>query len=886
MPAARPCQRLPRESASTDMETSLYDSTSDISAIPALAPGSVGGDSGAVAAHGSPASSLVSGFVEEMIAAWKRGEPVRAEAFLDQVPELSAESALRLIYEEMCLRRKAGHSFLTAEVVDRFPQWRPQLERLLDCQRLVHGEQPDRGFPRVGDVLGEFRLVAELGRGASGPIFLALQNSLALRPVVLKVTTCSQEEHLALARLQHMNIVPLYSEQVIPGRNQRALCMPYLGGATLDRLFALLRDCPPSRRSGKELIDALDLAQASVPLRFSHQGPYRATLARSPYAAAIAWIGACLADGLQYAHDRGLVHMDIKPSNVLLTADGQPMLLDFHLSSGPIDAGGALPRRLGGTTAYASPEQKAAMAAIREGGAIPTRVDGRSDIYSLGAFLYEALGGNIPGRGTPGATLPLERLNSEVSTGLSDIIRKCLSVDPSDRYARASAVASDLRRHLNHLPLVGVPNRSLFERWQKWRRRRPTALVQQGSLVLAIGAAITAATILVGAYRHRLDELKIAIETSRGYVATRQFGLAEDVLKRALALAGSTPAFESWRQMCVVELRLVLRDRKAAELHELAELVRFRSGMSARPSDDARSLVERGRAIWAAHTLLLAPIPGRSELEIEQAIRTDLLDIITVWADLNVRLATASETKGAIRESLAQLDEAAGILGSGPALERLRVMYQEALGPAVGSPRTTAVPLEPKTAWEHCDLGRAYLRDGEFAAAATQFQAAVDLHPRDFWSNFFQGLCAHKLGRFDEAVSAFRVCISLAENPAECYFNRALAYEALGRTEEALLDYTRALRCDDRLTGAALNRGILYHNARRYADAAVDLSRALAMNPPRDLRGVILFNRALVALARNDRRAALLDLNAAIESGHAQARELLNRLEAATPGAG
>ena len=99
----------------------------------------------------------------------------------------------------------------------------------------------------MGEVLGGFRLVAELGRGASGRIFLALQNSLAARPVVLKVTTCGQEEHLTLARLQHMNIVPLYSEEVLPSRNQRILCMPYLGGATLARLLELLRDCPPRR---------------------------------------------------------------------------------------------------------------------------------------------------------------------------------------------------------------------------------------------------------------------------------------------------------------------------------------------------------------------------------------------------------------------------------------------------------------------------------------------------------------------------------------------------------------------------------------------------------------------------------------------------------------
>src|SRR5262249_53560531 len=152
----------------------------------------------------SPASLLVEAFV----AAWRKGERPAAEEFLDRHGDLGTEAALRLIYEEVCLRQEAGMAVDAAEVVSRFPQWRAELEILLDCQRLIQPQRPTATFPEVGEVLGGFRLLAELGRGASGRIFLASQPSLADRPVVLKVTASGQEEHLSLARLQHMNIVP------------------------------------------------------------------------------------------------------------------------------------------------------------------------------------------------------------------------------------------------------------------------------------------------------------------------------------------------------------------------------------------------------------------------------------------------------------------------------------------------------------------------------------------------------------------------------------------------------------------------------------------------------------------------------------------------------
>src|SRR5262249_19520328 len=154
---------------------------------------------------------------------------------------------------------------------------------------------------------------------------------------------------------------------------------------------------------------------------------------------------------------------------------------------------GPIPPRLGGTPDYASPEQRAAMGSVRQGRPIRLPVDGRSDIYSLGVCLYEALSGSRPARGTTAPTrLPLHQLNPQVSVGLSDVVHKCLRPDPGERYSDAASLAADLRRHLNHMPLLGVPNRSLIERWRKWRRRRPSALPRQ---MIVLATAVAVATV-------------------------------------------------------------------------------------------------------------------------------------------------------------------------------------------------------------------------------------------------------------------------------------------------------------------------------------------------------------------------------------------------------
>ena len=129
--------------------------------------------------------------VEEFAAAWAGGARQPAEVFLERHPRLIAQpdAAVRLIYEEVCLRRGEGHEPTLAELVQRFPQWQTELEVVLDCDRLLGVVPGPPDFPAAGENLGDFLLLAELGRGAGGGCFLAAQPSLSYRQIVLKVTS-------------------------------------------------------------------------------------------------------------------------------------------------------------------------------------------------------------------------------------------------------------------------------------------------------------------------------------------------------------------------------------------------------------------------------------------------------------------------------------------------------------------------------------------------------------------------------------------------------------------------------------------------------------------------------------------------------------------------
>jgi serine/threonine protein kinase/Flp pilus assembly protein TadD len=834
-------------------------------------PGPGVGEAPGGAAGPDPAGSSATQQVEELVAAWRRGEYLRAEDILARHPDLGDEGAIRLIYEEVCLRQETGLEVAPEEIARRFPRWRDELAVLLDCQRLMESASARVDYPYVGEVVAGFRLLSELGRGVAGRVFLAAQPSLGDRPVVVKVTPRGREEHLSLARLQHMNIVPLYSEHVLRDRNLQVLCMPWLGGATLAQVLESLEGCPVTQRTGRQIAAALDRRRPRRGGDRAADGPFRRYISRTSYVEAICSIGVALADGLQYAHERDLVHMDVKPSNVLLAGDGQPMLLDFHLARSPIGPSSPPPAWIGGTLEYMSPEHRRALEAVRRGRPVRDAVDGRADIFSLGMLLYVALGGIVPEAGEA-PLVPLHRRNPQVSVGLSDIVRKCLASNPADRYPDARAVASDLRRHLAHLPLRGVPNRSWAERWRKWRRRHPAALSRRALIGLVLIAAIAAPLTTLGiAYRQRSDAVEAVLARGRASLEHRDHNGSVRAAREGLALIARLPGFDQERRELAEVLRRATNAGRISELHDLAERIRFRYGLAPPPIEEAPALIRLGREAWKARGSLLSGPDGPQETETDRRIRDDLRDLVVLCADLHVRYAGASERDEARRKAVDLLSEVAASLGSSPSLERDRRSYSGTTG---GDRDSFGPAPEPCSAWEHYDLGRFCLRSGKPELAAEQFRRGLRLRPQDFWLNFYQGLCDYRLGRFEGAVNAFRVCIALAPDTAECYYNRALAYQALDQHGLALEDYDRALELSPDLTDALLNRSVIHLRQGRHRPAIADLDRALTTTASRMTRGVIYYNLALAHSARGDREAAAACAGAAVDLGNPEASEL------------
>ncbi|MCI0701971.1 MAG: protein kinase [Planctomycetia bacterium] len=396
----------------------------------------------------------------------------------------------------------------------------------------------------VGKRLGEFEVVREVGRGGMGVVYEAVQTSLNRR-VALKVLGPGlvltpraverfRREAEASAKLHHTNIVPVYAISEHNGIHFYA--MELIDGPSLDLVIRQLQNELPVE------------TRPTLPAPLAATGDYVPILAPPPPSASgratrssadrfdrAAAMIAEVADALHHAHTNGVTHRDIKPSNLLLSVDGRLSVTDFGLARMLEQPGMTVTGEFVGTPAYMSPEQITA-------GRVP--VDHRTDIYSLGATLYELLALRPPfsaeGRDRLLAMVIqkepelLRRVNPKVPRDLETICLKCLEKDPDRRYSTAKELADDLRRFVNRFA-IQARRAGPLGRLKKWVKRNPA--------LSAAAVVVLLAFVAVGGFAYRSHLLDQEAEEARQHLEDERRNQRREAAQAKAILAAMTGDF-------------------------------------------------------------------------------------------------------------------------------------------------------------------------------------------------------------------------------------------------------------------------------------------------------------------------------------------------------
>jgi len=438
--------------------------------------------------------------------------------------EDGSEDEFLQAFEEYRAAYLAGSPPDRAAFLKRYPRIADELADAIDALYRLHpspsiGSQADRNDPQFlrrdysRERLGQYLLIQQIGRGAMGTVYEA-EDVLINRRVALKLTHDAllseadrkrfRREASIAASLHHTHIVPIlhvgedhgqffYAMQLIVGgsldqwlHGVSGRAVPFLSSLAAPLGSADAIDEEPPEVTGKPIASVTDApdreSTATQSLRSDRPEEFARTVART---------GIAIAEALEYAHQQGIKHYDVKPGNVLIDHRGHVWLTDFGLAQFQSRESGS--NRFVGTVGYISPEMA---------GVLPGVVDHRSDIYSLGCLLYALATGQPPYVGSmQGYKLWLSvqepisprHRNPRFPTELNTIIMKAMARSVGDRYQTAEEVAADLRRFLEDRPIRALPP-SLWTHIRKavWRNRRlVTGMIATLIVCLTIFSATT-----------------------------------------------------------------------------------------------------------------------------------------------------------------------------------------------------------------------------------------------------------------------------------------------------------------------------------------------------------------------------------------------------------
>ena len=669
--------------------------------------------------------------------------------------------------------------------------------------------------------LGDYELLEEIGRGGQGVVFRARQKSLN-RIVALKVISLGQwasKAHLkrfrleaeAAARLEHPGIVPIH--EVGERDGSCYFSMKFVEGGQLDQV---VRHEPMGIRRAVELI---------------------ANVART----------------VHYAHEHGILHRDIKPGNILLDQKGEPHLTDFGLAR-LVESESSVTQTLDvlGTPSYMAPEQ-----AVGNNAA----VNSVTDVYGLGAVLYQLLTGQPPFAG--GATYetikllldteprPPRLLNPKINRDLSTICLKCLEKDPKRRYSSALALAEDLERWLKHEPIL-ARRTGVFARGGKWVRRNPTSTLLVASLVglaAAAGWIISKSELVRHPVTTGIAVLPFENFSEQKENAAFADGVQDDILTKLAKIA----------DLKVISRTSVMEYRGKRNVRQIGDALRVSHVLegSARRSGDRVHLNAQ-------------LIDTRSDTHVwAEEYDRDLNDLFAIQAEIAQKVAQHLHAKLSASEK-ASVEERPthDLVAYDFYIRALSIIYnaQIAEGPSVNPSEAVdllnkAVARDPNFFVAYCQLAFAHDLIGDSPARAlakSAIDSAFRLRPDSgeahlalawhlYGGHLYGGYSTDYSTDYDRARAELAIAQQSLPNNAQVYELAGSMDRSQRRWADAIHNLERACDLDPRNLPYLINLTWTYFWLHDYDEWAKIMDRIVAYNP--DLRPGRIF-RAHVELER------------------------------------